>query len=77
MTNPQDTPSARKAVAIILLVLGLLLYAIVVVTLIGWLPWSDGAKIPLYAIAGIVWIFPCRNLLVWMETGRWRLPKKN
>ncbi|BAK67015.1 MULTISPECIES: DUF2842 domain-containing protein [Sphingobium] len=26
----------------------------------------------IYIIAGIIWIFPVRPLLVWMETGRWR-----
>jgi hypothetical protein len=25
-----------------------------------------------YIVAGIIWIFPMRPVLVWMETGRWR-----
>jgi hypothetical protein len=75
MNQEPAPPPPRKAVAILLLVVGLLVYAILAVTLIDLLPWSDAAKIPLFAIAGILWIFPCRNLMIWMETGRWRLPK--
>lgn len=75
MTSPQNRPALRKAVAIVILVVGLIVYAIAAVTLIGLLRWSDAAKIPLYAIAGVLWIFPCRYLIIWMETGRWRLPK--
>ncbi|MDB5672263.1 MAG: hypothetical protein JWO25_3222, partial [Alphaproteobacteria bacterium] len=36
-------------------------------------PWPIQA---LFFIAtGIVWILPLKPLLLWMETGRWRLPK--
>ncbi len=76
MTQPLSPPPSRKALAILMLVVGLIVYALAAVTLIDFLPWSDAAKIPLFAIAGVLWIFPCRNLLVWMETGKWRLPKK-
>jgi hypothetical protein len=75
MNAPQSPPSSRKVIAILILVFGLIIYALVAVTVIGWLSWSDAAKIPLFALAGIAWIFPCRHLLIWMETGRWRLPK--
>jgi hypothetical protein len=33
-------------------------------------PWW--VQTPFYLVAGIVWIFPLRPLLRWMETGRWR-----
>jgi predicted membrane channel-forming protein YqfA (hemolysin III family) len=33
------------------------------------------AQIPVYIIAGIIWIMPLKPLLSWMETGRWRRPK--
>jgi hypothetical protein len=33
-------------------------------------PWW--AQTPFYLVAGIVWIFPLKPLLRWMETGRWR-----
>lgn len=34
-------------------------------------PWW--VQTPFYLGAGIVWIFPLRPLLRWMETGRWRV----
>jgi hypothetical protein len=30
------------------------------------------AQLPIYLVAGIVWILPLRPLVIWMETGRWR-----
>jgi hypothetical protein len=33
-------------------------------------PWW--AQTLYYLAAGIIWIFPLRPLLRWMETGRWR-----
>lgn len=33
-------------------------------------PWW--AQTPFYLVAGIVWIFPLKPLLRWMETGRLR-----
>lgn len=34
--------------------------------------WPAAAQVVFYLVAGIVWVFPVRPLLVWMETGRWR-----
>lgn len=34
--------------------------------------WPGIVQLFVYVIAGIVWIFPMRPVLVWMETGRWR-----
>lgn len=33
-------------------------------------PWW--AQTPFYLVAGIIWIFPLKPLLRWMETGQWR-----
>lgn len=30
------------------------------------------AQLPVYVVAGIVWILPLGGVLRWMETGRWR-----
>ncbi len=76
MTDSNKSPPLRKAIAIILLVTGLTLYAFLMVYLLSDLSLNAWLKIPLYAAAGIAWIFPSRNLLMWMETGTWRLPKK-
>jgi predicted membrane channel-forming protein YqfA (hemolysin III family) len=34
--------------------------------------WPRGVQVVFYIIAGIIWIFPMRPLLSWMETGRFR-----
>jgi Protein of unknown function (DUF2842) len=76
MNEKNPTPPGRKAIAIILLVGGLTLYSLLMVFLLADLNLPQLAKLPIYALAGIAWIFPCRNLLMWMETGTWALPKK-
>ena len=56
------------------LILGWIILWCVVVASIGFritnAPWW--AQAPFYLVAGIVWIFPLRPLLRWMESGRWR-----
>lgn len=68
-------PTWRKPVGMLAIVGIIALWAIVVASCAPWigrLPfWLEAA---VYVIAGIVWIFPMRPLLVWMETGRWRVP---
>jgi Protein of unknown function (DUF2842) len=76
MHNQQPTPPGRKVLAIILLVLGLIVYVVLTVTLTDLVATSDLIKIIIYAVAGIVWIFPARYLLIWMETGKWTVPKQ-
>lgn len=51
----------------------IMVWAVIVASLagpIGSLPILVQAVI--YLAAGIVWIFPLRPLLRWMETGQWR-----
>jgi hypothetical protein len=76
MHNQQPAPPGRKVLAIILLVLGLIVYVVLTVTLTDLVATSDLIKIIIYAVAGIVWIFPARYLLIWMETGKWTVPKQ-
>jgi hypothetical protein len=37
--------------------------------------WPQAVQLAVYVVAGIIWIFPMRPLLIWMETGRFRAPK--
>lgn len=32
-------------------------------------------QLVVYLVAGIVWIAPLKPALMWMETGRWRVPR--
>jgi predicted membrane channel-forming protein YqfA (hemolysin III family) len=65
-------PSWRQPFGIFLILLLIAGWAVLVASVASWL---DGLPrwlhIIYYLVAGIVWIFPLRPLLRWMETGRW------
>lgn len=66
-------PSWRKPAGMFAILGIIFVWAILVAScsnIIAKLPGIVQAVI--YIVAGIVWIFPVRPLLVWMETGRWR-----
>ncbi|MHA6722802.1 DUF2842 domain-containing protein [Sphingomonas sp. RS2018] len=70
------TPSWRKPVGMIGILVYITLWVVLVVSfsrIIGMLPGL--AQAPIYLVAGIVWILPLRPALLWMETGRWRVPR--
>lgn len=66
-------PTWRKPVGM-LLILGIIaVWAFIIASMsqhIGALP--GWAQLVIYAVAGIIWIFPLKPLLAWMETGKWR-----
>lgn len=67
------TPTLRKPLGVLLIVIGLAIYAAAVAALSGWI-----SQLPilvqavLYLALGLIWILPLRPMLLWMETGRWR-----
>ena len=73
IVNPPPEPSWRKPAGMALILLLIALWAGLVLAaspLIG--TWPIAVQSGVYLIAGIVWIFPLRPLLLWMETGKWR-----
>jgi uncharacterized membrane protein len=66
-------PTWRIPFGILLLLVGLVLYALGVAWLsqwIGQLPiW---AQTVVYLVLGVVWILPLKPFLAWMQTGRIR-----
>ena len=69
-------PSWRKPAGALAIIAWILAWIILVATFsrqIGALPVL--AQLPIYIVAGIVWIAPLKPLLVWMETGRWRVAR--
>lgn len=66
MIHPE--PDWRKpvgAIAIILLIIG---WAVIVVTVTGLFPDLPAIiQVVAYAVAGIIWIYPARLILLWME----------
>lgn len=69
----EPQPSWRKPAGMIAILAIIAFWAILIASnadLIGQLHWIIQAVF--YIIAGIIWIFPVRPLLTWMETGRFR-----
>lgn len=69
-----NEPSWRKPAGVLLILAIIIVWAAIVASLSEWLgtlPVLVQALI--YLVAGIVWIFPARRVLVWMELGRWRV----
>ena len=66
-------PTWRMPAGMLLILFLILIWSGVVVTLIDQISLINfWLKLPLYIFAGIVWIFPIKPILVWMNTGRWR-----
>lgn len=69
-------PKWRNGAGIALILLLIAVWGMIVATLAPWM-----AQLPFvvemlfYVVAGIGWIFPVWPLLVWMETGKWRVQR--
>ncbi len=71
--NPPDAPNWRAPVGVILILVFILIWSGIVVSLIDWI--SDlnfWLQLPIYIIAGIIWIYPIKPLLLWINTGKFR-----
>jgi hypothetical protein len=68
-------PTLRIPLGILALLVGLAVYAGVIVWASQWigiLPiWAQTA---LYLMLGVAWLLPLKRFLIWMETGRWKAP---
>ena len=73
MGDMRVEPTWRQPAGIFLILVWITVWCVGVASvgaLIVTAPWW--AQTPFYLVAGIVWIFPLKPLLRWMETGRWR-----
>ncbi|WP_022686106.1 DUF2842 domain-containing protein [Sphingomonas phyllosphaerae] len=67
------TPSWRKPVGMLLILLLILIWCVGIASLSGTIGhWHGAVQLAFYLVTGIVWITPLKPLLRWMETGRWR-----
>lgn len=67
------TPSLRRPLGILALLVGLLAYALLAVWLLEPVARLNPLlQAPIWLVVGIAWVVPVRPLLVWIETGRWR-----
>lgn len=70
------TPTWRKPAGALGIVAWIVVWVVVIASFsapIGRLPTL--AQMAIYLFTGIVWIVPLRPVLLWMETGLWRLPR--
>jgi predicted membrane channel-forming protein YqfA (hemolysin III family) len=66
-------PSWRKPAGMFLILLLIAVWCGVIVSQADRISALPGLlQIPIYLVAGIVWILPLKPLLRWMELGRWR-----
>jgi hypothetical protein len=73
MGDMRVEPTWRQPAGIFLILVWIVAWCVGVASVgasLAGAPWW--AQTPYYVIAGIVWIFPLKPLLRWMETGRWR-----
>lgn len=67
------TPSWRKPVGMLAILLLILVWCVAIASLSGIVGrWPGLVQLAFYVVTGIVWILPLKPLLRWMETGRWR-----
>ena len=68
-----QTPSWRKPVGMLGILAYVAVWAIGIASLSGIVgDWPILIQTVFYLIAGIIWIFPLKPVLKWMETGRFR-----
>lgn len=66
-------PSWRKPFGVLLIILIIVVWATAIASLSPWIGALPRViEVLIYLAAGIVWIFPLKPLLLWMETGKWR-----
>lgn len=71
--NPPDAPNWRAPVGVILMLVFILIWSGIVVSLIDWISGLNfWLQLPIYVIAGIIWIYPIKPLLLWINTGKFR-----
>ncbi len=69
----EQRPTWRKPAGMAFILAIIAVWAIIVASFSGTIGrWPVLVQLVVYVVAGIVWIFPMRPVLVWMETGRWR-----
>lgn len=67
-------PSWRKPVGMLGIILYIIVYALLIAALADWLQGLPRlVELLVYAAAGIAWIAPLKPVLLWMNTGRWRV----
>jgi len=75
MTTPLKQPTWRKPAGMLAILLIILVWSGIIVSasdFIGTL--NIAIQSIIYLVAGVIWIAPMRPLMIWMETGSFRVP---
>ncbi len=68
-----ETPSWRKPVGTLAMLAYMAIWAIGIASLSSYVgDWPVLVQAVFYLFAGVIWIFPLKPLLRWMETGTFR-----
>ena len=66
-------PSWRKGAGIAAILALIMLVALLVLAVSGWVSrWPVAVQALFYLVIGVIWIAPLKPLLRWMEIGRFR-----
>lgn len=69
----RETPTWRIPVGVLALCAVLIVYGLLIARYVHPLiaNWHALLQMPVYLLLGVIWIFPLKRYLIWMETGRW------
>ena len=66
-------PSWRKPFGAFLIIGLIVLWSMLIVAASPWIGQLHALlQLPVYLVAGTIWVLPLKPLLRWIETGRWR-----
>jgi hypothetical protein len=67
------TPTLRRPLGILAVLVGILAYALFAVWLFEPVASLHPlVQLPIWAVLGVAWVFPLKPVMVWIETGKWR-----
>lgn len=67
-------PTLRKPIGMISILLIIAIWSAIIINIADYILMLPlVVQFAFFLIAGIIWIFPVRPILVWMELGRWKV----
>ena len=73
-----DKPIWRMPVGMLIILFIILIWCGIVVSLFDWISAINfWLQLPIYIFAGVIWIFPIKPIMLWMNTGFFRHPSKS
>jgi len=61
------TPRTKKLVGLIILLPAMFVYFIAIIIIADFIPANKLVQILLFAITGIIWVFPLKPLFMWIN----------